>query len=894
MKTAIGLFRENDYARELFFTPQAIPAVVETGTYSPSLIILSYIVATLGAFTGLILENAAAKSAEIKSRRALRAGAAAALGSGIWSMHFIGMLAYSMDMLISYDPVLTVVSYLVAVAAVYAALCVVQGSELRKRRLLIGAVLMGIAVCGMHYIGMMAMEMDATLRYLPSLFFLSVAIAITASGAALWIFSALGRHKSNRKALWQLAAAAVMGLAVCGMHYTGVAASVMEPFADCRYAPDQSFDMLAYAVAAVTSVIFAILLAVGIYHGEQSSLSRENEQDAFPITLIVSALVTTFILMTWMGFEIFNAFSQIGGIVGMTAAAGKQALLELQHSRPYVIHCMIFFFFSMTVLWVFVLRSLHRWWLELNRARAVLADNIEKLQAAKDQAERANMVKSEFLANMSHELRTPMNSILGMTRLILDDQKLSDTHREMLDVSYKAGTNLVSIVNDILDLSKIEAKGITLEKIPFSLDTVISQVYEFMKPAASEKGLVLSRRDNLGDIPVLEGDPLRIGRILTNLISNAIKFTPSGRIDIETQYLQVDSRRMQISCQVSDTGIGIAPDKIDAIFDKFAQADTSTTRRFGGTGLGLTITKRLIEMMGGGIRVTSVPGKGSVFQFTITLDISQESLHSGSGEDESLQERNSDTVPASQARILISEDHRMNQLYVRKLMQSMGILHFDVVEDGEAALMHMQTKKYDLVLMDCHMPIKSGYDAAAEQREWEKHTGGHIPIVAMTASAMMGDRQKCLEAGMDDYIAKPVDKDMLVRIMKRWIDFSSTQIPAEKIPVVDLSMLHGIVGDDPRLEKELLKVFIDETQKSLNVLSGQKTDGSNHVWSETAHKIKGGAANIGAKKLQGLCAKAQSMQTATAAEREEVYKSVEAAFIEVKGHLNTHENGGSL
>jgi len=285
---------------ENFFLYGDIPLNAESGTYTSFLVFISYIVATFGSYTGLTLATYMFSAKNRRSKNLMHISGAFALGSGIWSMHFIGMLAYKMNMAVFYDPLLTLLSMFIAIAIAYGVLQVTHSSRLTKTKLGAGAVLLGLSICAMHYTGMAAMIMDAYLRYTPGLFFLSVVIAITASGAALWMVFSLERHKSKFSCIWRMCAALVMGAAICGMHYTGMAASVFTPFPICHHDPNQSFDMLALAIAVITSIIFGIALAFAIYHKEQSAYA-EGAGYAFPKKLLALAVSLTIVTVTWAG-----------------------------------------------------------------------------------------------------------------------------------------------------------------------------------------------------------------------------------------------------------------------------------------------------------------------------------------------------------------------------------------------------------------------------------------------------------------------------------------------------------------------------------------------------------------------------------------------------------------
>ena len=396
----------------------------------------------------------------------------------------------------------------------------------------------------------------------------------------------------------------------------------------------------------------------------------------------------------------------------------------------------------------------------------------EDQAAAKERAEKANQSKSEFLANMSHELRTPLNSILGMIQLIRA-KDLGTELEETFDMIRSSSKSLLDIVNDILDLSKIEAGEIDLEALPFDGVKNAQNAVKSLKPLAADKGLALSYANNTENIYIV-GDSLRFSRIIINLVNNAIRYTEKGEINVTINVKTLTGNRAKVRCEIQDTGIGIAKDKIDKIFDKFTQADSSTTRKYGGTGLGLAITKELVTLMGGEIGVKSALDIGSTFWFEITFDTLEELPKMDEQPTINAQgSANAQAVPVKDIKILMAEDHVMNQRFMQKLFSSLGIENYTIVENGKDALQQVQDKDYDLVLMDCHMPEMNGYDATRAIRNLADPKKSAIPIIAMTANAMPEDENKCLAVGMDKYLAKPLQIEVFKTNLSNWINFDA-------------------------------------------------------------------------------------------------------------------------
>ena len=1003
-------------------------SLLYVGRYDPLLVTFSVIAATFAAYTALLVSQRVAVMADRSWRRLWIAVGGFSLGAGIWAMHFVGMLAFSLPCSTTYDPGITLLSMIPGVLASALAMAVISRSTITQRQLAGGGVLLGAGIGSMHYLGMAAYRMDGLIRYDLRLFLLSLAVAVSLAYVALWAKFRLGSARQRWSSWSLLVSALVMGLAISGMHYTAMAAAyfVRQPGGG-QVAAAMAPSFVAAIVLAVTSAIIVVTLVatylatparrrqsrhwrlvlglvlgwtlvawyaagyhvdslmdqvhdqelrlaqaqvdtldsniddalnvlrgiprllageplvrstlarfgpevgpaarsdrerqaawqrdpalaevnaflaatasalgadvvwilnaagdcvaasnagtatsfVGINYAFREYFQRAREGGAgrqyavgratripglyfsYPVfadsrfigAVAVKRDITDFSrwtrhagafiadangvvvlaedkrlefrilgaapvlqlsreerlglyqrtefapidLVPWRGGAYPGLFLLAGGAVPIALASKSSPenaitvyvphptteMVRLQSQRPglfvliALVGDLLIVAVSALLLYTISLRrekeAADRVSRELDRQ---VQERTRELSLARDAAEGASKAKSNFLANMSHEIRTPMNAILGMAHL-LRREGLTGEQADRLAKIDQAAQHLLRVINDILDLSKIEAGKFTLEQIDLSLDAVLANVVSILGERVQAKGLRLRVQADIPRQP-LRGDPTRLTQALLNYATNAVKFTERGAVTLRLRQEDEREHDVLIRFEVEDSGIGIAPEVMERLFQAFEQADNSTSRRHGGTGLGLAITQRLAELMGGTVGVASTPGRGSTFWFTARLA-------KGAGPAPALPPLPPRPVEEilfrdhAGALILLAEDNPINREVALELLEIVGCA-VDVAEDGLAAVRRAAATDYRLILMEMQMPHLDGLEATRQIRQLPGR--GAIPIVAMTANAFDDDRQRCLDAGMDDFIAKPVDPDAFYGTLLKWLEIGAAR-----------------------------------------------------------------------------------------------------------------------
>ncbi|MNP97860.1 Aerobic respiration control sensor protein ArcB [compost metagenome] len=504
---------------------------------------------------------------------------------------------------------------------------------------------------------------------------------------------------------------------------------------------------------------------------------------------------------------------------------------------------------------------------ELVEARVFAELATEIAEEAKINAENATIIaenavkaKQQFLSNMSHEIRTPMNAIIGFTKVVLKTD-LTAKQKEYLNAIKMSGDALIVLINDILDLAKVDAGKMTFEKTPFKMKSSISAMLHLFETKIQEKNLRLVTEYDRNIPDVLVGDPVRLHQIILNLVSNAVKFTTKGKIIVSVDLLYEEEDKVIIQFAVTDTGIGIPEEKIGKIFENFQQASSGTSRLYGGTGLGLAIVKQLVESQGGTIRVKSIVDEGSTFSFTLSF----QKTNSDAELENEIVELDTEI---KNIKVLVVEDIPLNQLLMKTLLDEFGFAR-DIAENGKIAIEKLKNKDYDIILMDLQMPEMNGFEATEYIR---KTMNSKIPIIALTADVTTVDLAKCKAVGMNDYIAKPVDERLLyskiIGILKKpKLENSSTKInenqidksnTEKKIKCIDLVYLNQRTKSNPKLMMEMISLYLSQTPPLINTIKQSLEDKNWQLLGAAAHKmipsfsIMGISANFEnlAKKIQ--------------------------------------------
>lgn len=888
-----------------FLDPAVHGGPVHQGSHEPWLVLLSIFVAIFAATMALrTAQTASSTQSPFYKGIAVLTGAFA-LGSGVWSMHFIGMLALKIPAEMSISTGMTLLSFVPVCVAAWLAFHLLTRHAISFGQLVAGGMVVGLGVGAMHYLGMLSIQSTLEIRHDPMLFAAAVLLAITLAPATFWLWFRL-QQGSWQRAWVNLIAGCAMGLSIAIVHYVGMAGVVFlgEPgLSQIGVSLSEIHLALILSCISITLTIMVVALNSLIRSYELNQQIREGSSrlqatldtavDGI-ITIDSKGLIRDFNrsaerLFGWQKEEV------IGRNVKMLMPEPYQSAHDgylnnyMTTRQPKII--------GKGREVIGLRKDGSQMPMRLAVGRMELPDELlfvgfvsdisdrhaleASLRETAERAEQAAAAKSIFLANMSHEIRTPMNSIIGFSELLLQTE-LSPSQRNHLGIILQSSRSLLRLINDVLDTTKMEKGKLDLENIDFSMRSIAMQVESSLRLDAQSKQLNLIVRYP-DDMPkYFEGDPLRLMQVLNNLVGNAIKFTEKGKVEVAFSY---DGEYVQF--EVIDTGIGMTPAQVETIFSPFTQADASISRRFGGTGLGTTIARQLVKQMGGDIKVESALGLGSTFRVRIPLPLGKppQEMHPGAAQ-----------VELPPLRILIADDVPQNLELLGLILEQGGHI-VTSASDGGQAVDRYTDGAFDLVLMDVHMPGVDGLQATRLIRQFERNHGRTpTPIVALTASVMAEDRQAARQAGMDGFALKPIEPVELFDEMARVLDLSQArkqdhaqgkQEAAPLAMVVDWAAGTAMWGDKERLAGAL-KRFLDSADEKYPLPHENSTTLDLNATLFSLHGLRGAAGNLSLPTITQLSrSMEQELRLGNEAYVREHLPRLRAAINEARQVVNT-------